>query len=92
MWVQTEGSALQSGCGDRLAAYGPRPPSLPSRPACAREQELGVRSMFESLDEQMKHDDMETTTPREKYLRWALVGIVSLLLFGGLYMGVRFIQ
>jgi hypothetical protein len=45
--------------------------------------------MFESLDDQMKHDDMETTTPREKYLRWALVAIVSIALFSGLYMGVR---
>lgn len=45
--------------------------------------------MFESLDEQMKHDDDEVTTPRERYLKWLLVGVVSVLLFGGLYMGVR---
>ena len=45
--------------------------------------------MFESLDEQMKHDENETTTPKERYLRWALVAITSVVLFGGLYMGVR---
>jgi len=43
--------------------------------------------MFESLDDQMKHDD--TATPKERILKWVLVGIVSVLLFGGLYMGVR---
>ena len=48
--------------------------------------------MFESLDEQMKHDDDETTTPRERVLKWVLVGIVSVLLFGGLYMGVRLLE
>jgi hypothetical protein len=45
--------------------------------------------MFDSLDDQMKHDREETTTPREKYLRWALVVVTSLILFGSLYMGVR---
>lgn len=45
--------------------------------------------MFESLDEQMKHDEQETTTPKEKYMKWVLVALVSLAVFGGLYMGVR---
>ncbi len=48
--------------------------------------------MFESLDDQMKHDADETTTPRERWLKWLLVGIVSVLLFGGLYMGVRLLE
>lgn len=45
--------------------------------------------MFESLDEQMKHDDAETSTPKERMLKWALTGLVAIILFGGLYMGVR---
>lgn len=48
--------------------------------------------MFESLDEQMKRDEDEVTTPRERYLKWLLVGVVSVLLFGGLYMGVRLLE
>ncbi|MFZ5928692.1 MAG: hypothetical protein ACOYX1_14755 [Acidobacteriota bacterium] len=48
--------------------------------------------MFESLDDQMKHDEMETTTPREKWLKWVLVGVVSVLLFAGLYAGVRLLE
>jgi hypothetical protein len=48
--------------------------------------------MFESLDEQMKHDEMETTTTKERVLKWVIVGIVSILCFGGLYMGVRLLE
>ena len=48
--------------------------------------------MFDSLDEQMKHDVEETTTKRERLLRWALVALTSVLLFGGLYMGVRLLE
>ena len=45
--------------------------------------------MFESLDEQMKHDDSETSTPKERMLKWVLTGLVAIILFGGLYVGVR---
>jgi lipid-A-disaccharide synthase-like uncharacterized protein len=45
--------------------------------------------MFESLDDQMKHDQQETTTKKEQVVKWALVGVISVLIFGGLYMGVR---
>ena len=48
--------------------------------------------MFESLDEQMKHDEEATTTPKEKYLKWVLVAVTSVILFGGLYMGVRLLE
>jgi hypothetical protein len=48
--------------------------------------------MFESLDDQMKQDARETTTPRERVLKYILVGVVSILLFGGLWMGVRMLE
>jgi len=48
--------------------------------------------MFESLDEQMKHDDQETTSPRERMMKYILAGIVSVLVFGGLYFGVRMLE
>lgn len=48
--------------------------------------------MFDSLDEQMKHDDQAVTTNREKILRWLMVAIVSVLVFGGLYFGVRLVE
>jgi hypothetical protein len=48
--------------------------------------------MFETLDDRMKQDEAEHTTPKDKILRWLLVGVVSLVLFGGLYMGVRLLE
>ncbi len=48
--------------------------------------------MFESLDEQMKHDEDVATTPKERFLKWVVVGVLSVLLFGGLYMGVRLLE
>jgi|YNPBryantNP2012_1023418.scaffolds.fasta_scaffold05496_3 hypothetical protein len=48
--------------------------------------------MFESLDDQMKHDEMEATTPRERWLKWVLAGVVAVLVFGGLYVGVRLLE
>ena len=48
--------------------------------------------MFESLDEQMKHDDAETSTPKERMLKYLLIGVVSIVLFAGLFMGVRLLD
>jgi hypothetical protein len=57
------------------------------RETFSRSKEVG--SMFETLDERMKHDDDEVTTKRERLLKWLLVGVVAVVLFSGLYMGVR---
>ncbi len=48
--------------------------------------------MFDSLDEQMKHDEDLETSKRERMIRWVAVGILSMLLFAGLYLGVRLIE
>ena len=53
---------------------------------------LEVKNMFDSLDEQMKHDDQMETTPRERILRWVAVAFVSVLVFSGLYYGVRMLE
>jgi hypothetical protein len=45
--------------------------------------------MFDSLDEQMKHDDAAGTTARQRMLKWALIAIASLLFFGGVYAAIR---
>lgn len=47
--------------------------------------------MFDSLDDQMKADERSSISPKEKYLRWTAVAIASVVLFGGLYYGVRFL-
>jgi len=48
--------------------------------------------MFETLDDRMKHDEQEATTSKERMLKWLLVGVVSVILFAGLYMGVRMLE
>ncbi|MCL5744387.1 MAG: hypothetical protein M1541_10750 [Acidobacteria bacterium] len=45
--------------------------------------------MFDSLDDQMKHDDAMETTPRQRMTKWAAVAAISLVLFGGLYAAIR---
>jgi len=48
--------------------------------------------MFDSLDEQMKMDEKREVSQTEKLVRWAVVAISSVLLFGGIYYGVRFLE
>jgi hypothetical protein len=38
----------------------------------------------------MKHDDEETSTKRERLMKWVLVAVVSVALFGGLIWGIHF--
>lgn len=48
--------------------------------------------MFDSLDEQIKHDRQESSTPRERVFVWVSVAVVSVLVFGGLYFGIRVLE
>ncbi|MGA2186295.1 MAG: hypothetical protein ABSH47_25045 [Bryobacteraceae bacterium] len=48
--------------------------------------------MFESLDEHMKLDDQKEVSSAERMLRWGLGIVVSILVFGGLYLGVHLLQ
>ena len=48
--------------------------------------------MFNSLDEQIKRDDAAATTKRERWLKYAGVLLLSVLLFGGLYAAIRFLE
>lgn len=45
--------------------------------------------MFESLTDQMKQDDREQVPRSERIIRWAVVSVLSVVLFGGLYFGIR---
>jgi hypothetical protein len=47
--------------------------------------------MFESLDDHIKHDTDQEVSRRERVIRWVAIIVVSLVIFGGLYMGVRLI-
>jgi hypothetical protein len=48
--------------------------------------------MFNSLEGDFKRDDQAASTPRQRWLRYAAVLLVSLLAFGGLYFGIRFLE
>ncbi len=48
--------------------------------------------MFEDLQEKIKHDDDETMTRAERRLRNTVVVVLSVLLFGGLYAALRFME
>ena len=45
--------------------------------------------MCDSLEEQINRDDQATSTPRDRWLRHAEVMVITMLLFGGLYAGIR---
>jgi preprotein translocase subunit SecE len=48
--------------------------------------------MFDSLDEQMRNDDNKVSSSRERAMKWLLVVLISVMVFGGLYYGVHMLQ
>ena len=48
--------------------------------------------MFDSLADRMKQDQKNEVTPTERAIRFLVVTVVSLGVFGGLYFGVRLLQ
>ena len=48
--------------------------------------------MFDSLDDQMKRDEEATSTKTERMIRYAAIAVTSVLVFGGLYLGVQLID
>jgi hypothetical protein len=44
--------------------------------------------MFDSLDEQMKHDDAATITPRERLLKYAMWAVVPVVVFGAVFVAI----
>ena len=48
--------------------------------------------MFDSLADRMKEDEHKEVNQTERIIRWVVVAVLSILLFGGLYMGVRMLE
>ncbi len=46
--------------------------------------------MFDSLDEQMRKDEQRMVSRGERMMRWAIVAISALVIFGGLIAGVYY--
>jgi len=45
--------------------------------------------MFDSLAEQMKHDDATTASPRQRLMKWAAIAVVAIAVFGALYLALQ---
>jgi hypothetical protein len=48
--------------------------------------------MFDSLEEQMKSDESKATNPRERAMKWVIGAVVTIVVFGGLYVGVHLLN
>ena len=46
--------------------------------------------MFDSLADQIKHD--EQVNSAERFLRWAAIAVLSFVAFGGLYLGIHLLH
>jgi hypothetical protein len=48
--------------------------------------------MFESLSDRIREDDRKEQNSTERVIRWALIAVVSVVVFGGLFYGVRMLE
>jgi len=48
--------------------------------------------MFDSLADRIRQDDGPPAKTSERLIRWAVVVLVSVVLFGGLYMVVQHLE
>lgn len=48
--------------------------------------------MFDSLADKIREDDHKEVNQTERIVRWVVVALLSIVLFGGLYMGIRMLQ
>ena len=48
--------------------------------------------MFDSLADKIRQDEHQAANNAERFLKWGFVAIASIVLFGGLYIGVRFLE
>jgi hypothetical protein len=48
--------------------------------------------MFDSLADRIREDDRKEVNNTERIIRWVAVLVISVVLFGGLYMGVRYFE
>lgn len=47
--------------------------------------------MFESLDDQMKHDAQAEASTKERMIKYLVIGIVSVVVVGGIF-AVQFVK
>ncbi len=48
--------------------------------------------MFDSLADQMRRDEHLQISNNERMVRWLVVAILSIVIFGGLYVSIQLLQ
>ena len=48
--------------------------------------------MFDSLADRIREDDHQEVNNTERIIRWVVVGVVAVVLFVGLYLGVQMLE
>ncbi|HWB85564.1 MAG TPA: hypothetical protein VG675_15575 [Bryobacteraceae bacterium] len=48
--------------------------------------------MFDSLADRIKEDERQTINSTERIIRWLVIVVLSVLLFGALFLGVRMLS
>lgn len=48
--------------------------------------------MFEDLEQKIRHDEEEELPRNQRWIRHALVLLISLILFGALYAVIKFVE
>ena len=48
--------------------------------------------MFDCLADQIRQDEHLQVSNRERYIRWFAVGVLSIVIFGGLYYAISLLQ
>ena len=48
--------------------------------------------MFDSLADRIREDEHKEVNNTERVIRWLVIAVVSVAVFGGLYYGVRVMQ
>jgi len=46
--------------------------------------------MFDSLDDQIRADEHKSVSNKERMVFWTVAVLITLALFGGIYVGVQF--
>ena len=48
--------------------------------------------MFDCLADQIRQDEHLQVSNKERYIRWFTVGVLSVVIFGGLYYAISLMQ
>jgi hypothetical protein len=48
--------------------------------------------MFDSLTDRIREDEHKEVKQSERIIRWVVVAVLSIVVFGGLYLGIRLLE